>query len=112
MADDKSAQLPATDNTSLTCAARIFGYECADANLAFLRCKQQDQDPRACLVQGEKVTACVLKTLREVETHCGETYSAYKKALKKNWHLIDEVRKEQHALENCWREYKGYNKQE
>ncbi|KAJ0407125.1 hypothetical protein ATCC90586_005689 [Pythium insidiosum] len=108
-------QLPSTDNTSLTCAARVFGYECADENLAFLRCKQKDQDPRACLPQGEKVTACVLKVyvpLKDLETHCGETYNAYKKALKKNYHQIDEVRKEQAAMEQCWREFKGYNKQE
>ncbi|ETI38023.1 hypothetical protein F441_15953 [Phytophthora nicotianae CJ01A1] len=105
----KTVKLPETDNTSLTCAARILAHECADANLEFMRCKQRDANPRACLVQGEKVTAAVLKTLREVETHCGETYSAYKKALKKNWHRIDETRKEQAALEDCWRQYKGYN---
>ncbi|KAG6965275.1 hypothetical protein JG687_00005510 [Phytophthora cactorum] len=105
----KTVKLPDTDNTSLTCAARILAHECADANLEFMRCKQRDANPRACLVQGEKVTAAVLKTLREVETNCGETYSAYKKALKKNWHRIDETRKEQTALEECWRQYKGYN---
>lgn len=48
--------------------------------------------------------------LKEIDTHCGETYGAYKKALKKNWHQIDETRKEQAALENCWREFKQYNK--
>lgn len=47
--------------------------------------------------------------LRDVETHCGETYSAYKKALKKNWHRIDETRKEQATLEECWRQHKGYS---
>lgn len=45
-----------------------------------------------------------------METHCGETYAAYKQALKKNWHQIDEVRKEQAAFESCWREFKQYNK--
>lgn len=59
---DATNTLPSTDNTSLTCAARVLGYECADPNLAFLRCKQDNADPRACLPQGEKVTACVLKT--------------------------------------------------
>uniref|UniRef100_K3WSU2 CHCH domain-containing protein n=1 Tax=Globisporangium ultimum (strain ATCC 200006 / CBS 805.95 / DAOM BR144) TaxID=431595 RepID=K3WSU2_GLOUD len=111
MADAATNTLPSTDNTSLTCAARVLGFECADANLAFLRCKQENADPRACLAQGEKVTACVLKTLREVESNCGETYAAYKKALKKNWHQIDEVRKEQAAFEQCWREFKQYNKE-
>ncbi|RLN96611.1 hypothetical protein BBJ28_00013116 [Nothophytophthora sp. Chile5] len=105
----KAIKLPSTDNTSLTCAARILAYECADANLEFMRCKQQDANPRACLAQGEKVTAAVL---REVETHCGETYSAYKQALKKNWHRIDETRKEQAALETCWRQHKGYVSEE
>lgn len=59
---DASNSLPSTDNTSLTCAARVLGYECADPNLEFLRCKANNADPRACLPQGEKVTACVLKT--------------------------------------------------
>ncbi|KAK1943611.1 hypothetical protein P3T76_005007 [Phytophthora citrophthora] len=58
----KTVKLPDTDNTSLTCAARILAHECADANLEFMRCKQRDANPRACLVQGEKVTASVLKT--------------------------------------------------
>ncbi|CAI5740735.1 unnamed protein product [Peronospora destructor] len=106
----KTVKLPDTDNTSLTCAARVLGHECADANLEFMRCKQRDANPRACLAQGEKVTAAVLKTLRDVEMNCGETYAAYKEALKKNWHRIDETRKEQTALEECWRQYKGYNK--
>ncbi|CAH0513460.1 unnamed protein product [Peronospora belbahrii] len=102
-------KLPETDSTSLTCTARILAHECADANLEFMRCKQRDANPRACLVQGEKVTAAVLKTLRDAETNCGETYLAYKKALKSNWHRIDETRTEQIALEECWRQYKGYN---
>lgn len=55
----------------------------------------------------DSLTVC---RLREVETHCGETYAAYKTALKKNWHQIDEVRKEQSAFENCWRDLKQYNK--
>lgn len=46
--------------------------------------------------------------LREVESNCGEAYAAYKKALKKNWHQIDETRKEQAALEDCWRKFKQY----
>lgn len=46
--------------------------------------------------------------LREVESNCGEAYAAYKKALKKNWHQIDETRKEQAVLEDCWRKFKQY----
>lgn len=62
MAETKASKLPSTDNTSLQCAARILGFECADPNLAFMRCKQADANPGACLAEGEKVTACVLKT--------------------------------------------------
>lgn len=107
MADDKANHLPSTDNTSLTCAARIFGVECADVNVQFLKCKQKNESPAACLPQGEKVTACVLKVLKDLENHCGETYTAYKKALKKNWHEIDECRTEQAAMEQCWRDFKA-----
>jgi NADH dehydrogenase (ubiquinone) 1 alpha subcomplex subunit 8 len=61
MAEERAIKLPIADNTSLKCAARIFGYECADRNLDFLRCKEKDEHPSACLAQGEKVTSCVLK---------------------------------------------------
>ncbi|OQR98117.1 hypothetical protein ACHHYP_09207 [Achlya hypogyna] len=102
-----SLNAPATDSTALTCAAPIFGKECAAVNKEFLVCKSKDENPRACLIPGEAVTTCVLKTLRALETHCGPSYTAYKNAMDKNWHELKLCRKEQAAMEACYRDWKA-----
>ncbi|OQS02524.1 hypothetical protein THRCLA_21403 [Thraustotheca clavata] len=102
-----SANAPSTDSTSLFCAAPILGKECAAANKAFLVCKSKDENPRACLIPGEQVMACVHKTLRVLETHCGDSFSAYKNAMDKNWHELKLCRKEQAAFEACYRDWKS-----
>ncbi|KAF0740223.1 hypothetical protein Ae201684P_016651 [Aphanomyces euteiches] len=103
---DMSAKTPATDSTALMCAATIYGTECAQANKEYLVCKSQDENPRACLVPGEKVTACVHKTLRVLETQCGDAFTKYKNAMDSNWHELQFCRKEQAALEACYRDWK------
>ena len=46
----------------LMAAARHFGKACADPNLAFMQCKEDnDQNPKKCLEEGKKVTQCALK---------------------------------------------------
>ncbi|CAK4649084.1 unnamed protein product [Aphanomyces euteiches] len=101
-----SAKTPATDSTALMCAATIYGTECAQANKEYLVCKSQDENPRACLVPGEKVTACVHKTLRVLETQCGDAFTKYKNAMDSNWHELQFCRKEQAALEACYKDWK------
>jgi NADH dehydrogenase (ubiquinone) 1 alpha subcomplex subunit 8 len=96
----------AADSTALMCGATIYGTECSGVNKDFLICKSNDGNPRACSLQGEKVTACVLKTLRVLETHCGASYNEYKNAMDKNWHELQLCRKEQFAMEACYREWK------
>jgi len=97
---------PSTDSTALMCGATIYGSECAQVNRDFLMCKSNDANPRACLIQGEKVTTCVLKTLKHLEAHCGDAFSNYKKAMDKNWHEFQKCRKEQAAMEACYRDWK------
>ncbi|KAF0694260.1 Aste57867_14855 [Aphanomyces stellatus] len=106
-----STTTPVTDSTALMCAATIYGTECSEANKNYFVCKSQDENPRACLVPGEKVTACVLKTLRVLETHCGDSFTKYKKAMDSNWHELQACRKEQAAMEACYRDWKQSSKQ-
>lgn len=55
-------EIPSTDSTALMAAAKIIGVNCAQENQEFLICKEKDQNPQACLPQGERVTACVFAT--------------------------------------------------
>lgn len=43
----------------LTSAAKHIAVVCAQENLDFLTCKDNDPNPAACLEQGKKVTNCV-----------------------------------------------------
>ena len=92
-----------TDSTALMAAARIIGHTCSTENASFLNCKVNDENPKACLLPGNKVTTCVLKVLRKLENECSDSYMTYKNALDDRWHEIDQCRKEQLAMENCWR---------
>ena len=52
---------PDTSYISLLAAGKVIGRECIQANTQFIICKKGDENPAACLDQGEKVTGCVLK---------------------------------------------------
>lgn len=56
-----SSDFPSTDSTSLLCASTVIGHECANVNKDFWVCKENYKNPRACLMQGERVTGCVIK---------------------------------------------------
>mmetsp|Transcript_15451 Transcript_15451/g.17491 ORF Transcript_15451/g.17491 Transcript_15451/m.17491 type:complete len:104 (-) Transcript_15451:42-353(-) len=91
-----------TSYVSLLAAAPFIGSDCLDINKSFIECKQKDENPAACLSQGEKVTACTLKVLRVAEQKCSDSFSAYKACLHKNHKTLDACRKEQAAFEKCW----------
>ncbi|GBG28352.1 NADH dehydrogenase ubiquinone 1 alpha subcomplex subunit 8 [Hondaea fermentalgiana] len=50
-----------TKYMALLAAAPAISDNCLDQNRAFIKCKQKDGNPAACLSEGEKVTACALK---------------------------------------------------
>lgn len=106
-------------------AARIIGSECYESNKRFLECKSEDKNPQTCLASGEKVAGCVFKVyvswtshgpefsllmscrLRTLENQCTDSFHAYKKAMDDRWHEITECRKEQYAMEDCYRKFKN-----
>ena len=48
-------------SAELYASAQILGTECADANMAFLKCKAEAQHPRHCLEAGTAVTSCAVR---------------------------------------------------
>ena len=48
-------------SAELYASAQILGTECADANMAFLKCKAEAQHPRHCLEAGTAVTFCAVR---------------------------------------------------
>lgn len=93
---------PNTSYVALLATSNLIGKECLQANRDFVLCKQRDEEPAACVEQGEKVTACVLKVLRQCEENCGDAYAGYQKCLKEKNRDTSLCRKDEAALEKCW----------
>ena len=45
----------------LVAAAHHYGQACRVENDAFMKCRQEKKDPRACLEEGRRVTQCAIK---------------------------------------------------
>ena len=58
MVEDRS---PSPPSPALLAAHKHIAYACAQPNDAFVRCKQRDPNPAACLREGDDVTRCVLR---------------------------------------------------
>ena len=52
------------DSSTLFALSGLIGKECHAQNMAFMRCKKSDGNPRACLEKGEAVCSCVLGVMQ------------------------------------------------
>eukprot|EP00515_Schizochytrium_aggregatum_P011323 CAMPEP_0202092788 /NCGR_PEP_ID=MMETSP0964-20121228/48215_1 /ASSEMBLY_ACC=CAM_ASM_000500 /TAXON_ID=4773 /ORGANISM="Schizochytrium aggregatum, Strain ATCC28209" /LENGTH=101 /DNA_ID=CAMNT_0048661033 /DNA_START=414 /DNA_END=719 /DNA_ORIENTATION=+ len=95
------AEGPSTSSNALLCAAPIIADECMAVNRAFVECKQGDPNPNKCLGEGEKVTACVLKTLRTAEEKCGPSFTGFQKCLHNRSRQFADCVEQQAAFEKC-----------
>uniref|UniRef100_A0A7S2WMS0 Uncharacterized protein n=1 Tax=Mucochytrium quahogii TaxID=96639 RepID=A0A7S2WMS0_9STRA len=91
-----------TSYAALFASANHIGKECLNFNRAFAECKLKNDNPKKCVAEGEKVTACVLKVLRHAEEHCAESFTAYQKCLDHNDRRLNWCRDEQAAFEKCF----------
>jgi hypothetical protein len=52
------------NSSELFALSSLIGKECHAENVSFMRCKQGDGNPAACLDKGEAVCACVLGVMK------------------------------------------------
>ena len=52
------------NSSELFALSSLIGKECHAENVSFMRCKQSDSNPAACLDKGEAVCACVLGVMQ------------------------------------------------
>lgn len=81
----------------LYAAAKEIGATCESENRAFLACKVADEDPSACLRQGEAVQSCALRVLKSAMRMCDASFQAYAQCL-------DSQISEEYKFERCRRE--------
>ena len=52
------------NSSELFALSSLIGKECHAENVSFMRCKQEDGNPAACLEKGEAVCSCVLGVMQ------------------------------------------------
>ena len=57
--------------------ASLVGRECGAENVAFMKCKQGDANPAACLDKGGAVCACVLGVMKTCQKKAGAERAAH-----------------------------------
>mmetsp|Transcript_8717 Transcript_8717/g.15296 ORF Transcript_8717/g.15296 Transcript_8717/m.15296 type:complete len:107 (-) Transcript_8717:50-370(-) len=101
MSDSSSTPATSTHYHALLAAAPMIGDNCVEQNKQFVACKMEDRNPEKCLSEGEKVTACVLKTIRQAESKCNDTFLSFQSCLTQKSRFMDMCEEQQKAFEAC-----------
>ncbi|CAM9496808.1 unnamed protein product [Chrysoparadoxa australica] len=92
---------------TLHAAAKTIGRECAEPNLAYMKCKAKTDHPEMCLSQGYNVTACSNAVLKNLGGQCQEAFESYKFCLSRNMQRFPRCRKFEAALNECYNSIEG-----
>ena len=85
-------------SAELYASAQILGTECADANMAFLKCKAEAQHPRHCLEAGTAVTSCGDGLIARLKSTSGAEFEAFRACLADTNNAFDKCRAQKEAL--------------
>ncbi|XP_067629701.1 NADH dehydrogenase [ubiquinone] 1 alpha subcomplex subunit 8 [Eurosta solidaginis] len=70
--------------SALRAGAFHLGKQCENHNNEFMLCRQELDDPRACINEGKAVTSCALDFFRKVKKTCHEEFVQYATCLDKS----------------------------
>ncbi|EDW49240.1 NADH dehydrogenase [ubiquinone] 1 alpha subcomplex subunit 8 [Drosophila sechellia] len=90
-------------SAALRAGAFHLGKQCEQANNEFMLCRQELDDPRACLAEGKAVTSCALDFFRKVKKTCHEEFTQYATCLDKSSGTMafSHCRKTQGVFDKC-----------
>lgn len=94
----------------LYAAAKEIGTTCETINRDFLKCKAADDEPSACLAQGDEAQACALAVLKTAMTSCEKSFQQYATCLDNQIsqeYMFERCRKEEGAFVECRKEARG-----
>ncbi|XP_037953332.1 NADH dehydrogenase [ubiquinone] 1 alpha subcomplex subunit 8 [Teleopsis dalmanni] len=99
---------------ALKAGAFHLGKECEHHNLEFMLCRNELDDPRACLNEGKAVTSCALDFFRKVKKSCSEEFAQYANCLDKSSGIMgyEHCRKTQGVFDKCMLDNLGIERPE
>lgn len=88
---------------ALRAGAFHLGKQCEAENNEFMLCRQELDDPRACLNEGKAVTNCALEFFRKMKKNCAQEFAQYANCLDKSSGDLNfqYCRKTQGVLDKC-----------
>jgi NADH dehydrogenase (ubiquinone) 1 alpha subcomplex subunit 8 len=82
-------------------AAHHYGSYCNDQNDVFMGCRMDNKDPRKCLEEGKKVTACAKEFFSKIKETCNEEFTEYWTCLDYKNQDPSQCRKTQKVFDSC-----------
>lgn len=91
---------------TLMAAGPYIGKQCEAVNNEFMLCRQELNDPRACIELGKRVTACGLQVFKKIKKECLEEFNQYANCIDKSSGDYDYryCRKTQKVLDCCMKD--------
>ncbi|XP_078040642.1 NADH dehydrogenase [ubiquinone] 1 alpha subcomplex subunit 8 [Augochlora pura] len=87
----------------LQAASFYIGKKCEWDNNEFMLCKRETKDPRKCIQEGKKVTACALEVFQGIKKHCEKEFNQYADCIERSSGTMElsPCRKTQAVIDNC-----------
>jgi|TARA_B110000208_G_C11506240_1_gene335177 NADH dehydrogenase (ubiquinone) 1 alpha subcomplex subunit 8 len=83
-------------------ASELIGQQCRSQNIEFMKCKQSDTNPSACLDKGSSVLTCVTGTLEKINKKCKAEFEGYASCLSNNNGDYSACRDQQATFREAW----------
>ncbi|GAB0494777.1 hypothetical protein MMPV_006073 [Pyropia vietnamensis] len=104
MSVHKGGEPPVATSSVLYAAARELSRVCGRVNADYLACKARDENPAACLAEGERVQRCSLNLIKELSAQCPSEFTGYAACIDRQAseeYMFEHCRSEQAALAGC-----------
>jgi NADH dehydrogenase (ubiquinone) 1 alpha subcomplex subunit 8 len=83
-------------------SSELIGQQCRSQNIDFMKCKQNNSNPKSCLDKGNNVLTCVTETLVKINKKAKEEFRDYTSCLRDNNGDFSECREQQSAFRKAW----------
>lgn len=98
MASEQEPQ-PVPASSILMSASKVIAIKCGGPSKEYIACKNRDENPAACLKEGDAVTGCVINLLKDLNQRCPSELKAYYECMDYYSNNLLKCREQQKAFE-------------
>ncbi|KAJ3417211.1 hypothetical protein HDV05_006417 [Chytridiales sp. JEL 0842] len=78
-----------------------FAQYCKPYSEDFMLCKNENNDPKACLKEGRRVTRCAIDLINKLKANCDAQWTQHWQCLDKNNHILWKCRPQESEFNDC-----------